>query len=62
MNRIYERHLTPKKDGKERMTLEEIEKMMERDYFLSASEALEVGVVDEILGSRKEVNDKTGQS
>ncbi|KAL2399107.1 ATP-dependent Clp protease proteolytic subunit [Exophiala dermatitidis] len=49
LNKIYERHLT----GKNKMTLEEIEKMMERDYFLSAEEALELGVVDEILASRK---------
>ncbi|EHY53891.1 hypothetical protein HRR83_004533 [Exophiala dermatitidis] len=49
LNKIYERHLT----GKKKMTLEEIEKMMERDYFLSAEEALELGVVDEILASRK---------
>ena len=51
LNEIYERHLTPK-DGK-RKTLEEVERMMERDYFLSATEALELGVVDEIMGSRK---------
>ncbi|RMD39608.1 hypothetical protein DV735_g5518, partial [Chaetothyriales sp. CBS 134920] len=57
LNEIYQRHLTPKAaDGtaKAKRTLEEIEKMMERDYFLSAHEALELGVVDEILPSRKE--------
>ena len=51
LNQIYERHLAPK-DGTKK-TLEEIERMMERDYFLSAEEALELGVVDEIMGSRK---------
>ncbi len=51
LNQIYERHLAPK-DAK-RKTLDEIERMMERDYFLSAEEALELGVVDEIMGSRK---------
>jgi ATP-dependent Clp protease, protease subunit len=56
LNMIYEKHLTPRGEGGRatgRKTVEEIEKMMERDYFLSAEEALEVGVVDEILGSRK---------
>ncbi|EXJ56684.1 Clp protease [Cladophialophora yegresii CBS 114405] len=52
LNRIYERHLTPTNRDK-KMTVEDIEKMMERDYFLSAEEALELGVVDEILASRK---------
>ena len=33
-------------------TLEEIEGMMERDKFLSAAEALEIGIVDEILDRR----------
>jgi len=59
LNKIYERHLTPKKDGGRKLTLTEIEGMMERDYFLSADEALELGVVDEILGSRKAVKEKT---
>jgi ATP-dependent Clp protease, protease subunit len=62
LNRIYQGHLTPKKEGMEKMSLEEIERMMERDYFLSAQEALEIGVVDEILGSRKEIKEKTEQS
>ena len=31
---------------------------MERDYFLSAEEALELGVVDEILASRKVLEEK----
>lgn len=59
LNRIYERHLSPK-NRERKMSVEEIEKMMERDYFLSAEEALELGVVDEILKSRKEVREKTG--
>jgi ATP-dependent Clp protease protease subunit len=41
------------------MSLEDIEKMMERDYFLNAQEALDVGVVDEILASRKKVPGET---
>jgi ATP-dependent Clp protease protease subunit len=31
------------------LSLDEIEKLMERDYFMGAKEALELGVVDEIL-------------
>ncbi|KAK5036431.1 hypothetical protein LTS07_002158 [Exophiala sideris] len=54
LNQIYERHLT----GKKKKTLEEIEKMMERDYFLSAQEALELGVVDQIMESRKKTTPK----
>jgi ATP-dependent Clp protease protease subunit len=50
LNKIYERHLTGKT---KKLTLAEIEKLMERDYFLSAEEALELGIVDEILASRK---------
>ena len=46
LNEIYQRHLTKS------MTLEEIEKLMERDYFMGAQEALEMGIVDEILDRR----------
>jgi ATP-dependent Clp protease, protease subunit len=66
LNRIYQRHLTPRnKDGSRReggLSLAEIEGMMERDYFLSAQEALEVGVVDEILPSRKEIGDASAKA
>ena len=60
LNKIYETHLAPK-DGKKKMGVEEIEKMMERDYFLSAEEALELGVVDEILASRKKKPEEEGK-
>lgn len=46
LNKIYERHLTSKK---KKLSLDEIEKLMERDYFMGANEALELGIVDEIL-------------
>lgn len=46
LNTIYQRHLT------KRMTLEEIEALMERDKFMGAEEALEVGIVDGILDRR----------
>jgi ATP-dependent Clp protease, protease subunit len=66
LNRIYMRHLTPRdKDGKRKeggLSLKEIEAMMERDYFLSAQEALELGVVDEILPSRKEGRDVSAKA
>jgi ATP-dependent Clp protease protease subunit len=48
LNKIYQNHLT----GKKTLSLEEIEKLMERDYFMGASEALELGIVDEILERR----------
>ncbi|EEH19239.2 ATP-dependent Clp endopeptidase, proteolytic subunit ClpP [Paracoccidioides brasiliensis Pb03] len=46
LNEIYKRHL------KKEMSLDEIEKWMERDYFMGAKEALEMGIVDEILDRR----------
>ena len=55
VNRIYERHLTAKKD---KLSLDEIEKLMERDYFMGANEALEMGIVDEILDRRVKVEDE----
>jgi ATP-dependent Clp protease protease subunit len=47
LNEIYLRHLT------KAHTLEDIERMMERDKFLSAAEALEMGIVDQILDRRE---------
>lgn len=55
LNRIYQRHLTKK------MTLEEIEKLMERDYFMGAQEALEMGIVDEILDRRIKPKEEGGE-
>lgn len=46
LNKIYQRHLT------KRIELDAIEKLMERDYFMGAEEALEMGLVDEILDRR----------
>lgn len=48
LNLIYKRHLTKPH------TLEEIEKFMERDYFMGAQEALEFGIVDKILDKREQ--------
>ncbi|KAI4117683.1 MAG: hypothetical protein LQ345_002136 [Seirophora villosa] len=52
LNEIYKRHLTKPH------SLEEIEKLMERDKFMGAEEALEMGIVDEILTKR--VKDENG--
>lgn len=46
LNRIYQTHLTNEK------TLEEIAGVMERDFFMSAEEAKEWGIVDEVLERR----------
>ena len=35
------------------LTQQDIEKLLERDYFMSAQDAVKLGVVDEILQSRK---------
>ncbi|THX60953.1 hypothetical protein D6C84_01856 [Aureobasidium pullulans] len=51
LNEIYLRHLTKKH------TMEEIQKYMERDYFMSAKEALEFGIVDKILERREQVGE-----
>ncbi len=51
LNEIYRRHLTKEH------TLDDIERLMERDKFLTAEEALEMGIVDEIL-ERREVEKK----
>jgi len=47
LNQIYQQHLTKSH------TLEDIEKLMERDYFMGAKEALELGLVDKILEKRE---------
>ncbi|RPB27734.1 ATP-dependent Clp protease proteolytic subunit [Terfezia boudieri ATCC MYA-4762] len=51
LNMIYQKHLT------KQHTLDEIEKIMERDLFMGAETALEMGIVDEILTARKPPGD-----
>lgn len=51
LNEIYKRHLTKPH------TLEEIEAIMERDHFMSADEAVELGIVDQILTRRMSPGD-----
>ncbi|KAL8829688.1 MAG: hypothetical protein Q9191_001869 [Dirinaria sp. TL-2023a] len=52
LNGIYMKHLTKPH------TLEEIERLMERDKFMGAEEALELGIVDEILTRRNTSEEK----
>ncbi|KAI4203653.1 MAG: hypothetical protein LQ350_001654 [Teloschistes chrysophthalmus] len=54
LNGIYKRHLTKPH------SLDEIEKLMERDKFMGAKDALELGIVDEILTTRVK-NEEGGQ-
>ncbi|KAJ5475548.1 ATP-dependent Clp protease proteolytic subunit [Penicillium diatomitis] len=56
LNKIYKHHLT----GKKQLSLDEIEKLMERDYFMGAQEALDLGIVDEILDRRVQNSNKGG--
>ena len=55
LNQIYQRHLTKQR------SLEEIEKLMERDYFMGAKEALELGIVDRVLDKRDTLTDTKQQ-
>lgn len=55
LNEIFRRHLTKEH------SLDDIEKMMERDKFLNATEALELGIVDKILDPRV-ASDKEGST
>lgn len=48
LNQIYQQHMTKPQ------TLDEIEKLMERDYFMGAKEALDLGIVDQILTRRED--------
>ncbi|KAK5113482.1 hypothetical protein LTR62_003351 [Meristemomyces frigidus] len=52
LNKIYQNHLTPKEGGSK--PLEEIERVMERDFFMSAHEAQDWGIVDEVLDRRQQ--------
>lgn len=54
LNEIYRRHLTKEH------SIEEIERLMERDHFMGAQEALQLGIVDEILDRRVKDVEKGG--
>ncbi|KAK5627146.1 hypothetical protein RRF57_002861 [Xylaria bambusicola] len=53
VNEIYRKHLNAA-IGHEKYTLKEIEDMMERDKYLTAQEAREIGIIDDILTRRDE--------
>ena len=55
LNEIYRRHL--ERAGK-KLNLPEVEKLMERDFFMGAVEAKERGIVDEILERRDSAGKK----
>lgn len=58
VNEIYRKHLNSA-IGNERYTLKDVEDMMERDKYLTAQEAKEIGIIDDILSRR---DDKKAQS
>jgi ATP-dependent Clp protease, protease subunit len=51
LNEIYRRHLNTAA-GHDRYNLQEVEDMMDRDRYLSAHEAKDIGIVDDILLQR----------
>ncbi|GAB1730799.1 hypothetical protein D0864_05140 [Hortaea werneckii] len=55
LNKIYQRHLTPKEGGQK--SLEEIGRVMERDFFMGAEEAMEWGIVDKVLDRREQASE-----
>ncbi|KAK6218359.1 ATP-dependent Clp protease proteolytic subunit [Colletotrichum tabaci] len=57
INEIMKRHVN-KSFGHEKYSLEEMHDMMERDKYLTAEEAKEIGVIDEILTQREEKDQK----
>ncbi|TLD11321.1 hypothetical protein PgNI_05825 [Pyricularia grisea] len=67
INDIMRRHLNTAA-GKERFGVQEVDEMMERDKYLTAEEAVELGIVDKILTSRSDAvasalnNSSAGQS
>ncbi|KAF2766952.1 hypothetical protein EJ03DRAFT_250088, partial [Teratosphaeria nubilosa] len=56
LNKIYQVHLTPKEGGEK--SLEEIARVMERDFFMSAEEAMDWGIIDRVMkGKQREGED-----
>lgn len=48
LNEIYQRHMT------KQQSLDDIERLLERDRFMSVTEALELGIIDRVLAQRGE--------
>nr|XP_036582716.1 ATP-dependent clp protease proteolytic subunit [Colletotrichum truncatum]KAF6791507.1 ATP-dependent clp protease proteolytic subunit [Colletotrichum truncatum] len=61
INEIMKRHIN-KSFGHEKYNLEEVNDMMERDKYLTAEEAKEIGVIDEILTRREDKDAKEKDS
>ena len=53
LNKIYEKH-----SGK---TIKQIEKIMERDTFMSPQEAQEMGLIDEVVTKRPDTTEESGK-
>ena len=53
LNEIFRKHLN-QAHGHEKYGLKDVEDMMDRDRYLSAQEAKEIGIIDEILTRREE--------
>ncbi|KAK8035286.1 ATP-dependent Clp protease proteolytic subunit [Apiospora rasikravindrae] len=53
LNEIFRKHLN-QAHGHEKYGLKDVEDMMDRDKYLSAQEAKEIGIIDEILTRREE--------
>jgi ATP-dependent Clp protease protease subunit len=60
-NKIMQYHLNKAK-GADKYSLEEINDMMERDKYLSVEEALNLGVIDEILTKRTDKKEGEGET
>lgn len=59
LNEIFRKHLN-QAHGRDKYGLREIEDMMDRDRYLSAHEAKEIGIVDEILTRREDKKKRGG--
>lgn len=55
LNKIYQHHIG--QSSARPKSLEEIDQLMERDNFLSAHEAIQLGICDKILETRKQLLD-----
>lgn len=53
LNKIYHHHIS--KSAAPTRTLSQIDKLMERDNFLTAHEAIDLGICDKILETRKQL-------
>lgn len=58
LNKIYQAHID--RSNAPHKSLDEIDKLMERDNFLSAQEAVDLGICDRILESRKQLKEVVG--